>query len=322
MRVQIPDDKITLGANVKGVHKDTSAIKSPRSLVATALALAIVGIGVGTGAWLLKQSNLQDGLDSLERRNNELAEQIDTANTQNKLLSDQVLLLSEKTLEWQRKYAQDVTALSGALDTAKATSTIIFSESSPVGRSTQTPPPAETSGDWFINFETYYAPATAAARALEIRESLTAFDVKVIASVAADGRQVYRVRAEGFSDKQASDDAALWIAQRLDTADLWIGRTSIEKAELASPKPNRVLRHVVFVGEYIEPEQASAVASALTNNGLNAQSAPYSEGQKITHRVYVIDLPDKDSAEAILRSLSKTGSFRGAKVLKSFNVVD
>ena len=64
------------------------------------------------------------------------------------------------------------------------------------------------------------------------------------------------------------------------------------------------------------------MAEALSNNGIRAESAPYTNGTKTTHRVYIPDLPDKETAEAILRGLSKTGSFNGAKILRSFNIVD
>ena len=211
-----------------------------------------------------------------------------------------------------------MTTLSSALEKAQQDVTVIFSEVAPEDRLLNSP--SESSGSWFINFETYSDKATAVIRSKQIRDALVAVDLSVVEGQASNGTPVFRVRASGFPDKATTEQASIWIAQRLNTIDLWIGDADQERALARSrPDPRRVLRYVVLVGEYAESAQAKSVAKALTDNGLSAKSAPFLQGERKTFRVYIPEIATKDRAEAVLRSLTKTGSFRGAKLMKSFN---
>ena len=320
MATQTNMKNLEVGARVRSVEKGHP--RQIRSFLSRPLAV-FVGIVTGAApvaALLIAEINQQNlALNDLERENKNLSDQVEALSDENKDKSEQLLDLSNKVLEWQGKYARDMTALSSALEKAQQDITVIFSEVAPEDRLLNSP--SESSGSWFINFETYSDKATAVIRSKQIRDALVAVDLSVVEGQASSGTPVFRVRASGFPDKATTEQASIWIAQRLDTTDLWIGDADQERDLARSrPDPRRVLRYVVLVGEYAESVQAKSVAKALTDNGLTAKSAPFVQGERKTFRVYIPEIATKDRAEAVLRSLTKTGSFRGAKLMKSFNV--
>ena len=314
-------DDYLLNGDVRGVsNKRLRLLRRPTVM----LGFTVLGACGLISAWVYDRQLLIDTQRTLTESNEQLAVQLASVKQKNTELSEQVLNLSEVALEWQGKYARDVQSLRSSLRVAEASSTIIFHSSDGLQAPTDTS--LQNSGDWFINFETYYDQATASNRLKDLRDALSAVDVRLVPGLAADGREVFRLRAAGFSDRTSTNKAAIWITSRLDVNDLWIGQSSVEDARVQEQKqrssPQRLLRYVVMVAEYIEVDQARAVAEALSSNGIRAESAPYTNGTKTTHRVYIPNLPDKETAEAILRGLSKTGSFNGAKILRSFNIVD
>ena len=320
MATQTNMKNLEVGARVRSVEKGHP--RQIRSFLSRPLAV-FVGIVTGAApvaALLIAEINQQNlALNDLERENKNLSDQVEALSDENKDKSEQLLDLSNKVLEWQGKYARDMTSLSSALEKAQQDITVIFSEVAPEDRLLN--PPSESSGSWFINFETYSDKATAVIRSKQIRDALVAVDLSVVEGQASSGTPVFRVRASGFPDKATTEQASIWIAQRLDTTDLWIGDADQERDLARSrPDPRRVLRYVVLVGEYAESVQAKSVAKALTDNGLTAKSAPFVQGERKTFRVYIPEIATKDRAEAVLRSLTKTGSFRGAKLMKSFNI--
>ena len=320
MAIRANTKNLEFGARVRSVDKRPD--KKTRPYLPRLLTV-FVGIVIGAApvtAFFVTQIDQKNfSLADLERENKNLGNQVVALSSENKDKSEQLLDLSNKILEWQGKYARDMTSLSSALEKAQQDITVIFSEVAPEERLLNSP--SDNSGSWFINFETYSDKATAVIRSKQIRDALVAVDLSVVEGQASSGTPVFRVRASGFPDKAATEQASIWIAQRLDTTDLWIGDADQERALARSrPDPRRVLRYVVLVGEYAESVQAKSVAKALTDNGLAAKSAPFVEGERRTFRVYIPEIATKDRAEAVLRSLTKTGSFRGAKLMKSFNV--
>ena len=313
-------NNLEVGARVKGVEKNRHRRGKPVLVRPLAVSIGII-IGTVTAAafFITELDQKEIYLNEIEGETKNLGDQVAALSNENKIKSEQLLDLSNKVLELQGKYARDVTALSSALDKAQQDVTVIFSEVAPEDRLLNSP--SESSGSWFINFETYSDKATAVIRSKQIRDALVAVDLSVVEGQASNGTPVFRVRASGFPDKATTEQASIWIAQRLDTIDLWIGDADQERA-LARSKldARRVLRYVVLVGEYAESAQAKSVAKALTDNGLSAKSAPFLQGERKTFRVYIPEIATKDRAEAVLRSLTKTGSFRGAKLMKSFNV--
>ena len=313
---------LEVGARVRSVEKGHP--RQIRSFLSRPLAV-FVGLVVGAApvaAFLIAEINQQNlALNDLERENKSLDDQVAALSNENKIKSEQLLDLSNKVLALQGKYARDVTALSIALDKAQEEVTVIFSEVD--SREGLLNLPSDKSGSWFINFESYSDKAIADIRSKEIRDALVAVDISVVEGQAASGDAIYRIRATGFPNKSETERASIWIEQRLESGDLWIGNSEQEK-EAARLKldARRVLRYVVMVGEYAESLQAESVAKALTDNGLTARSPPFVDGRSKTFRVYIPDISTKDRAEAILRSLTKTGSFRGAKLMRSFNPED
>ena len=314
-------DNYLASGDVQGVSKKRRRLRRRPTMMLGVTVLGACGL---VGGGLYERHLLIDEQSTVTASNERLAAQLASVKQKNKELSEQVLKLSEVALEWQGKYARDVRSLRSSLRESEASSTIIFPSSDDLQAPTDLS--LQNSGDWFINFETYYDQAAASSRLRDLRDALSAVDVKLVPGIAPDGREVFRLRAAGFSDRSSTNKTAIWITSRLDVNDLWIGQSSVEDARVQEQKrrssPQRLLRYVVMVAEYIEVDQARAVAEALSNNGLRAESAPYTNGTKTTHRVYIPDLPDKETAEAILRGLSKTGSFNGAKILRSFNIVD
>ena len=320
MAIRANTKNLKLGPRVRSVDKRPN--KKTRPFLPRPLTV-FVGIVIGaapvTAFFLTEIDEKNFSLADLEQKNKNLGNQVAALSSENKDKSEQLLDLSNKVLEWQGKYARDMTALSSALEKSQQDVTVIFSEVAPQDRLLNSP--SESSGSWFINFETYSDKATAVIRSKQIRDALVVVDLSVLEGQASNGTPVFRVRASGFPDKATTEQASIWIAQRLDTKDLWIGDADQERALARSkPDPRRVLRYVVLVGEYAESVQAKSVAKALTDNGLTAKSAPFIQGEKKTFRVYIPEIATKDRAEAVLRSLTKTGSFRGAKLMKSFNV--
>ena len=314
-------DNYLLSDDVQGVSKKRRRLLRRPTVMFGFTVLGACGL---IGAGLYERQLLIHTQRTVTESNERLAVQLASEKQKNTELSEQVLKLSEVALEWQGKYARDVRSLRSALRESEASSTFIFPSSDDL--QTPTNPSLQNSGDWFINFETYYDQATASSRLRDLRGALSAVDVRLVPGLAADGREVFRLRAAGFSDRTSTNKTAIWITSRLDVDDLWIGQSSVEDAGVQEQKrqsaPQRLLRYVVMVAEYIDVDQARAVAEALSSNGISAESAPYTNGTKTTHRVYIPNLPDKETAEAILRGLSKTGSFNGAKILRSFNIVD
>ena len=313
---------LEVGARVKSVEK--GRLRRGRSVLGRTLAVS-VGIIIGTmsaAAFFITELDQKNiSLNEMEGENKNLGGQVAALSNEKKIKSEQLLDLSNKVLEWQRKYARDVTALSNALDKAEQEVTVIFSEVD--SREALLNLSSDKSGSWFINFESYSDKAIADIRSEEIRDALVAVDISVVEGQAASGDTIYRIRATGFPNKSETERASIWIEQRLELGDLWIGDTEQEKeAVRLKLDTRRVLRYVVMVGEYAESPQAESVANALTENGLTAKSAPFIDGQSKTFRVYIPDISTKDRAEAILRSLTKTGSFRGAKLMRSFNPED
>ena len=314
-------DNYLLSNDVQGVSKKRRRLLRRPSVMFGFTVLGACGL---IGGWLYERHLLIDTQRTVTEANERLAVQLASVKQKNTELSEQVLKLSEVALEWQGKYARDVRSLRSSLRESEASSTIIFPSSDDL--QSPTDPSLQNSGDWFINFATYYDRATANSRLRDLRDALSVVDVRLVPGLAADGREVFRLRAAGFSDRTSTNNAAIWITNRLDLDDLWIGQSSVEDADGEEEKqrstPKRLLRYVVMVAEYIDADQARAVAEALSSNGIHAEPAPYINGTQTTHRVYIPDLPDKETAEAILRGLSRTGSFNGAKILRSFNIVD
>ena len=311
-------DNYLLSDDVQGVSKKRRRLLRRPTVMFGFTVLGACGLICG---WLYERQLLIDTQRTVTESNERLAVQLASEKQKNTELSERVLKLSEVALEWQGKYARDVTALSTALDKAQEEVTVIFSEVD--SREGLLNLPSDKSGSWFINFESYSDKAIAEIRSKEIRDALVAVDISVVEGQAASGDAIYRIRATGFPNKSETERASIWIEQRLELGDLWIGDTEQEK-EAARLKldARRVLRYVVMVGEYAESPQAESVANTLTENGLTAKSAPFVDGQSKTFRVYIPDISTKDRAEAILRSLTKTGSFRGAKLMRSFNPED
>lgn len=320
MAIRANTNNLKLSPRVRSVDKRPD--KKTRRFLSQPLTI-FVGIVIGaapvTAFFVTEIDQKNFSLADLEQENKNLGDQVASLSSENKDKSEQLLDLSNKVLEWQGKYARDMTSLSSALEKAQQDITVIFSEVAPEDRLLNSL--SDNSGSWFINFETYSDKSTAVIRSKQIRDALVAVDLSVVEGQASSGTPVFRVRASGFPDKETTEQASIWIAERLDTTDLWIGDADQEKALARSrPDPRRVLRYVVLVGEYAESVQAKSVAKALTDNGLAAKSAPFVQGERKTFRVYIPEIATKDRAEAVLRSLTKTGSFRGAKLMKSFNV--
>ena len=138
----------------------------------------------------------------------------------------------------------------------------------------------------------------------------------------ADGREVFRLRAAGFRTVPAPTKQPSGL---LADSTLMISGwpVSVEDARVQERGGLRQrLCVTLYGGRIYKSGSGESSGRGVSNNGIRAESAPYTNGTKTTHRVYIPDLPDKETAEAILRGLSKTGSFNGAKILRSFNIVD
>ena len=78
---------------------------------------------------------------------------------------------------------------------------------------------------------------------------------------------------------------------------------------------------MVFVADYTDEGAQKQLRRPLPITGSpQTKSFPTIDG--LIYKVFVPDLVEKSEAEAVLNSLQKTGSFNGAKILRSFNEID
>ena len=208
-------DNYLLSDDVQGVSKKRRRLLRRPTVMFGFTVLGACGL---IGGGLYERQLLIDTQRTVTESNERLAVQLASEKQKNTELSEQVLKLSEAVLEWQGKYARDVRSLSSALRESEASSTVIFPSSDDL--QTPTDPSLQNSGDWFINFETYYDQATASSRLRDLRGALSAVDVRLVPGLAADGREVFRLRAAGFSDRTSTNKTAIWITSRLDVNDL------------------------------------------------------------------------------------------------------
>ena len=176
-------DDYLLNDDVRGVsNKRLRLLRRPTVM----LGFAVLGACGLISAWVYDRQLLIDTQRTLTESNGRLAAQLASVKQKNMELSEQVRKLSEVALEWQGKYARDVRSLQSSLRESEASSTVIFPSSDDLQAPTD--PSLQNSGDWFINFETYYDQATASSRLRDLRDALAAVDIRVVPGLAADGR--------------------------------------------------------------------------------------------------------------------------------------
>lgn len=90
-----------------------------------------------------------------------------------------------------------------------------------VASSPQAQPRASSSGNWFINVQTYATRADAEAMVARLSSSSEAFDVQ---PAQVNGRTLYRVRASGYASQSVAEEVAEDLVDAFALPEPWIGR--------------------------------------------------------------------------------------------------
>ena len=295
-----------------------------RVALSTAIAIAALGhVEISKGD--LETEKSSSGGELVIESDTTAPDQVSALQNRNADLARKNTILNHELASLRQQHELERGRWAAALSKVKKERVFLFSDPEE-NRSSEQPFPLTTAtGDWFINFETYQSKEKAVDRLNTIKDALLPININIFKGV-VDGQTVYRVRSIGYETRDATNEAVNLINQRLSEPSLWIGK---QDESIADPKSSttaeaatRELRYVVFVADYTDEGRAKAVAQAFTDNGLSAEAKSFTTIDGLIYKVFVPDLVEKSEAEAVLNSLQKTGSFNGAKILRSFNEID
>jgi cell division septation protein DedD len=92
----------------------------------------------------------------------------------------------------------------------------------PAEKAPEKPQVVASSGDWFVNFSSYSQRGAAESWAGKLKP---AAGKVVVAPAQSNGRDIFRVRVIGLTDKSSAQAVATQLQREFSTGKLWVGRT-------------------------------------------------------------------------------------------------
>jgi cell division septation protein DedD len=195
-----------------------------------------------------------------------------------------------------------------------------------------TPSVVATGGVWFVNVASYSRRDIAQEWADKLAGEI---DNVSLQEVTVNGKPLFRVRAVGYPDKTAAQQAAKQLEQQYGIGPLWVGKDSADAVKTsgntddsapasmaASDKGAGVDTQIVpqamasnsddggwfiFVDTYGRGVDADARARQIREAGYNAKVAVESRAGELFYRVQVVGIESQEQGEETIKALAQLG---------------
>lgn len=294
-------------------------------IFATVGALVLLGVG-GYGAFTertalqsqvselkgqLAQKNRQGDLTPAEEQalkddNQSLRLQLATMREQYEAVSDEIDRLQARvlgavdavdTVAETAPPADDTNTTEVGLpeQTATRPNTTESADTPPVDKPSAASDMVEVSaGTWFINVASYSREAMAEEWGKRVRDQVKNV---VLQAVTVNGRDLYRVRAVGYSDKASAQADAKNLEQQYKIGPLWVGKFSAKEADELSATGKGISASSATRTDASAGQRAGAMTMAGVESGPDSESVSQPASQ-----------PDSQTDKALLSSLTRTAS--------------